>query len=467
MTMTLLLVFAVISILFSLLLAGISKGRTWAISPLLLFVIVSILFINAGFIAYYLQYSHKPWAIQALLSVSLGLLMVGLGGFIGSHYLHLPEVWIDIARKPIKSNLSHGNATAISFIIFSIVLLYFYLLGYIPLFKGIGAFLSQGFRPGLLNTPRIEADNYINPSARYIPMQGFMEALRYFGLPIVCVWFIHFFRNRIKRMISLIMALTSIFLIILTGQRWPLMYLIVTLIFYWSWSYSDAKKLKRTLAGVTCMSFLMAVILTALLGRTLQENLSVSEMIVFGFSDLLKRIFFGNVNGPFLSYEIFPDREIWLYGWSWVQNLMAYLPGPLPSFPVTFYQLITGDSAGFTIPPDFYTEAFINFGFPGVMVISFLWGIGLALFQNLIGKKNKALVSISILSLISTQIVFSTISGSSFILGGIFVSAFIIGVIHLLQFFFNEESAMPAQERYVESKTGYRPSILSIEPEKE
>jgi hypothetical protein len=436
MTAFLLVLFSLVSMVFSLFLAKATMGRTWALSPLFLFLTSSIVFINIGFTIYYLKFSEETWAINALISVSLGLLLVAIGGFIGMILFKSYKIWPRINNTEIKINLSYKVAVRTAIIVFAIVLLYFYLLGYIPLIEGLKALIFKGFRSGLTNSFRVNRDIYVNPEASYIPMQGFFEATRYYGLPIVGIWFLHFYKQKVNQKTSLLFLLTSMFFITLTGQRWPLMYMLLAIIIYTSWSENNWFKYRKYLFNVGIISVFIGIFLSILLGRTSHDNLSIVQMFIFGLTDLLNRIIFGNVKIPFESYRFFPQQEYFLYGWSWLQNLLSYIPGPLPSYPVTFYKLITGDPKGFTAPPDFYTEAYINFGWLGLIFISFFWGVFLSFLQRFFVLTKKTLISSSISVLICTLISFSSMSGLVFILGGLIISIFIWIVITINKIIF-------------------------------
>lgn len=425
MTKFLLLTFAMMSMITAFYLSWITKGRSWALSPLFLYVSCSIIFINIGYVFYFLHYLTESWAADALFSVSLGLFLIAVGGIVGGLMLRTSFIWSRIGYIQIREDIPYSLAVSTAFIVFAIVLLYFYFLGYIPILEGLYILLNNGFKRGLVNTLRVGRDVYVNPEAVYIPLQGFMEAMRYFGLPIVAVWFLHFYRQRIRRKMSLIIVVISSVLIVFTGQRWPLMYMFLTIIIYWSWTEPCPGHFRNFLIRIMFLAIIAGGVLSALLGRTLDSGLNTWDVLSFGFSDLWERIFLGNVKIPFVSYQLFSRHEDWLYGWTWLQDLLSYLPGPLPSYPVTFYKLVTGDPRGFTAPPDFYTEAYINFGWLGVIVFSIVWGMCLSFFQFYIARKKTGLFRISVLALMTTLIAFSAISGVMFLLSGIIVGIFI------------------------------------------
>ncbi len=329
--------------------------------------------------------------------------------------------------------------------VFFVVLLYFYFLGYVPLVEGLKTLLTRGFTSGLVNTFRLERDSYLNEQARYIPLQGFLEAMRYAGLPIVGVWFLHFFREGIRRHLSMAILVTSGVLTVLTGQRWPLMCYMFALLIYISWAEKLTPRFRRLAMSILLLSAFMGVILSALLGRTSQRGLTTPEIMSFGTTDLVQRIFVGNADVPFSSYEVFPAQRGWLYGQSWVQNLVSYLPGPSPSFPVEFYAMVTGGQFGYTAPPDFYTEAFINFGWIGVVVICVFWGVLLAVLQAVIAEF-RSLTNLSLAVIMTAFAAFSSVSGAAFLLAPLIIAGTLFVLVRVQRFL------RPRRERLVSVK---------------
>ncbi|MGB9880454.1 MAG: hypothetical protein ACPLRM_06810, partial [Anaerolineae bacterium] len=257
---------------------------------------------------------------------------------------------------------------------------------------------------------------------------------RYFGLPIVAIWFIGFYRRKIYPRISLFILGLAVLLILSSGQRWPLMYMLITIAIYLSWIVIDRQRLWKVARALALTAVILGLVMTILLARFASEGLTFTQVLLRGVSDFFHRILFGNVKVPFMSYQIFPAKEGWLYGQSWWQNLISYLPGPQPSFPVAFYQLVTGDPIGFTAPPDFYTEAYINFGWLGVVAISFIWGVLLSCLQTFIALGKKSLIRTSIFALITTVVGFSALSGISFVLGAVLVGFFLMAIVYIQQF---------------------------------
>lgn len=427
----LLLTIAFASMLTSLWITKRCMGRSWALSPLFLFVVTSILFVNVGFLVFYARSESEPWALTAVLAPTLGLLLVSLGGALTATALQLPRRWSKLPARPVRLDLSYSSAVSVSLTVFAIVALYFVLLGYVPMLEGIQVLLSGGFVPGLVNTARINRDVYVNPDAKYIPLQGLLEIFRYFGLPVVAVWFLHFRRVKVRERFSTLMIAVALLLIVATGQRWPLMYMLLAIALYVSWTIPNASKLRSAAARLGVVALGAAVLLSALLGRTHESGLSYLEMLAMGAGDLYARVFFGNVEVPFASYGIYGSQIPFLLGASWVQNLASYMPGPAPSFPVTFYQTVVGDQVGYTAPPDFYTEAYVNFGFWGVAFFSILWGSFLAGCQAVMTRAQWTVKNLGIAASLMTVAAFSSMSGVTILVSGSIVCCGVLAVVAL------------------------------------
>ncbi len=425
----LLITFAVLAITVSLLIGRATMWGSIALSPLFVFVACSVVFVNVGFVVLYLRNGDASASRTALAVVSAGILSVAIGGVIGNALSKGAHRWRQLTSTATTPDLPYSLAMGAALVVFAVVLSYFVLLGYVPLFSGISYFFTHGFVSGLTNTFRVQRDVYVNPEGTYIPLQGFLEVVRYFGLPIVAIWFLAFRRRGMQPRTSLVMVLMSGVLTVLTGQRWPLMYLLAALLVYWSWTEPDPARYGRFVRRTLAASFCIGIVLSALLGRTFEAELGWWEMLGLGFIDLLERVVVGYVEVPFASYEVYFDVYPPLLGASWWQNLIAYLPGPEPSFPVTFYQIVTGDTVGFTAAPDFYTESFINFGWPGVVAIGLAWGVFLGFLQAWIMRATRSLYRLAEASMLTMMIGFASISGISFLLGGLIVVVFVKGVL--------------------------------------
>lgn len=409
--------------------------KQWGIiTPFSGFLIASVIFVSPGFIHFYFFYDKAGFAQNALLNASLGLGMATAGGYIAEHWFaqRRYSAW----RRPLKAVRLRYRPRAYlmtAFILMIFVALYFVLLGYIPLLEGFRALLTEGFKPGLVNTPRVMRDIYVNPDAQYIPLQGLLEAFRYIGMIIVCLWFLHWYRLGYRRRIATWMMLAAIFWLVATGQRWPLLHLLLACLIYFSITLST-RQFWRVVLTVSLIGALVGTVLTALLGRTTEQLTSLLEILYFGGGNLMERILYGNAVAPVLSFDLYPGRYPLLYGGSYLQNLLSYLPGPSPSFPVTFNWIVMGDTRGFTAPPDFYTEAYINFGYMGTALLSFLFGVALAGVTRLALPLLRTLTGVSLYATMTLYLSMTSSTGVTFFLGWVVVAGAVVGLLQVAVF---------------------------------
>jgi hypothetical protein len=295
-----------------------------------------------------------------------------------------------------------------------VVALYFLIIGSAPLIQSVSTTAQQGSLIGqALNTERISRDVFVNPDAAYVPGQGALEAFRYFGLPVVAAWLLGFARLGVhpwacRAGIGLIALLTM-----MTGQRWPLLYLATVLAVAYALE-GRGRVPARRLFGLAAPTLLGVLVLSALLGRwgDAGSQYSISAGLAGGAGEFGERVIFGNAEVPFLSYGPYGERPP-LMGESWLQNLAAYLPGAEPSFPVLFHAVVVGPS-GATAPPDFATEAFINFRWGGVILLSLIWGILLARWDSYAREGHHDLRARGPHAMITVALGFSAVSGASF-----------------------------------------------------
>ncbi len=375
-----LLLFAVACATGSMILARVSMGHSFALTPLALFVLVSITFVNPGMVILFWENPDNLSAQRAVVAVSLGPLLVAVGGVYGAYGRKLPGRWSKWAMDSADMKMSFHVALIAGLMVFAVVALYFVLLGRVPLFGGVSELMSQGFRPGLANSHRTGRDTYINADQAYIPLQGLFDAMRYLALPMVVMWFLEFRRRGVHTRVSLAMVFTSGVLTVATVQRWPLMFMLFAVLIYASWGGLAKEQFKKTVLGVVVVGLLSGVLLSALLGRTTEKHLSPAEMVAFGARDLAERVLLGNVRGPFKLYKAIPEYAPYWYGWTYCQDAIALLPGRYENSTVTFNRIFFTDD-GYTCPLGVVTELYVNFGMWGIVFGSPLIGLALAGLQ--------------------------------------------------------------------------------------
>ncbi|MCX7993310.1 MAG: hypothetical protein N2651_06535 [Fimbriimonadales bacterium] len=425
-------------LILALVVMGCALGFAWlrwkqtrVITPLGGFLAGSVFFVQLGFLYFYFVYERAWFAQNALLTLSLGILAALLGGWLGLTLLEPRSRIYQVPLRGVRWEYPMRVYGLVALLLMGLTALYFILLGYVPLFMGLETLLTEGFMPRLLQKPRTMRSIYINPDAAYIPMQGLLEAFRFVGLSMVGVWFIHSYRTGKRRALSAAIVALCIFWLISTGQRWPLLHFLLVIMVYFSYT-TPPRELRRVLSWVVVVGAIFGVIISALQARTSDIAAYLPAILSFGVVNLAERILYGNAIAPVLSFDVFPKEYPWLYGQSYVQNLLSYLPGPFPSFPVTFNFMVMKETVGFTAPPDFYTEAYVNFGLIGVIVMSFFAGLGLALLDVWLKKYRDSVLGLSAISVLTTYAFLVCTTSITFSLRPLIVTGIVLTVFFLL-----------------------------------
>ena len=379
------------------------------------FALASVLFINLAFVSRYLnvRHSQKMFLETGVLVVSLGLL-----SFVAAVLL---TEFVSVKRAKLKQPASPRAATkrllALGIVILIPSWTYFVLLGSVPLFDGLGAVGSQGLDGlGELQAARLGRDATVSDSASRIPLQGLWEIARNIGAPMVAALAVAQLNRGYSRTPRVILLALSIGTVLLAGQRWPLMYVMLAILMAFAATSRHKKKKFLIIPGALLAG--IGVGMSVLQARTLTEFSSWKEAIGFGASNLVQRVFEEQALTPILSYERQSFEPGELLGRSYADSLGAYLPGPGSSFPVEFYARTMGDDRGFTAAPDFYTESFINFGFGGVIIVAFIWGIVLSKLDYINYSLDRD-TDVALRAGVAAVMAFSCFTGPVFTIGGL------------------------------------------------
>lgn len=430
------MLFAVVVVLLGLLFivhrwrtVGIHDGPLW-------FVASSLVLINTGFLvrAIETQGGIDGWANEGILVVSFGLFMFMVGvQFQTAIQASRSRVvgWYRDEPVPVPASLATKRLLVVATLTFIPSWLYFYLLGYVPLFQGLDAVVSDGISGlGELQASRLSRDGYASANGVLIPGQGLMQLVRNVGVPATAAYAAAQLATYGRSPTRLIVLGLSCVTVLLAGQRWPLIYLCVALIAGASLSGKtlSARRVIQILLGIG----VVGIALSVLQRRTLETFDQWGDAIGFAVGNLFNRIFFEQSLVPILSYErgVFPPGS--LMGRSYLDSLMAYLPGPGASFPVEFYRSVTGSQLSYTAAPDLFTEAYINFSIIGLTLIPCVWGFVLASVTRRVFSKDITLNAGIVGGLIAI-LAQSCFTGPVFTLGGILIALALLAAASMVR----------------------------------
>ncbi|WP_417505955.1 hypothetical protein [Microbacterium sp.] len=284
---------------------------------------------------------------------------------------------VDTPRTPTpeESRRRTRGLVAVSLAILIPAWAYFALLGHVPLLMGVNDVVSSGYAGlGALQTYRLELTPHLSGAS--IPMKGLFDIARNYGpLFIIGVCTVQMLLGE-KRGIRVVLIGLGIVTSLAAGQRWPLIYLVVVaLTSIYALVPWGVRPRGRRVAGFGALLLLLGMGVTLLQKRTTETINSLGSAVEFVFENLFQRIVFEQSATPILSFQRGSFQPGELGGSSYVQALLAHLPGSdVQNFEVDFFSRVYGSSYGFTAAPGFTVEAYYNFGLLGVALIGFLWG---------------------------------------------------------------------------------------------
>lgn len=396
-------------VLLLLALTVVAIALTWALSArrhphgaATWFLVFYCCFVMFGYVSHFIDAGMPAQgpAATGLTVVTIGL----LAALTGSAAASQSRPGDEDSPGLIRVRTGDRNLVVMSLVIFVPAWMYFFFLGSVPLMEGLGALASQGGDGlGELQRARLERDPYVNSGAQAVPLQGLLELYRNVGTPGLFAATLLRWRKLGYRHLYLILSILSVITVMAAGQRWPLQYLLFAALF--ALGLDKGRLPLRAIAKLGALGIALGAVLSVLQARNSPvEEGGLGSLLVSGAQAVLDRTFLGYVETPILSYQLDDPRLESLSGSTYIQSLLAYLPGPGQSYSATFYSIVYGSDAGFTAPPDFSTELYINWGFSGVVAGALLWGFVLSRVDRWIGRRQfdaeaAGLVIVAILSL--------------------------------------------------------------------
>lgn len=412
------------------------------------FVTIGVVF---NFYAYFLSYDTAYGDERQRIFLGFSVVSCGILSFIVgvsfSRFVNGRALTSSGNFRGVQSGISDvenwklytepGRARKILLIASSVILfpswLYFLLLGYVPLFEGLASVGASGLDGlGALQTSRIGRDAYIGADQSRIPLQGLLELFRTVGTPFLVCLSIAQLRAGLPAKLRVLIIILAVTTALMAGQRWPLIYLVVAVIATFDFLRPLGISISR--ARVACTAGFLAfvgLVLSILQKRTESEITSFSEAVSFGLDNLVGRILIEQAQTPILSYlqESFESGQ--LKGRSYVEAVLAYLPGEAATFPVEFYQTVYKTSDAYTAPPDFFTEAYLNFSWVGVLFVPLMWGF-LASYLDNARFTMDPITDVGIKGGVAAVFASTVFTGPSYLIGATIV---VLAVVFALKFF--------------------------------
>lgn len=290
---------------------------------------------------------------------------------------------LETAPSRSESKRRTRGLLAVSFAILIPAWVYFALLGHVPLLMGVNDVVSSGYAGlGALQTYRLELTPHLSGAS--IPFKGLFDIARNYGpLFIIGICTVQMLLGE-KRGLRLVLIGVGIVTSLAAGQRWPLIYLVVVaLTSIYALTQWGIRPRGRRVAGFGALLIVLGMAVTLLQKRTAEAINNIGSAVQFVFDNLFQRIVFEQSATPILSFQRGSFSPGELGGSSYVQALLAHIPGSdIQNFEVDFFSRVYGSSYGFTAAPGFAVEAYYNFGLMGVALIGFAWGYTLSAIDD-------------------------------------------------------------------------------------
>ena len=328
-----------------------------------------------------------------MINTNIALLLFVISILVTKFLLNTRYPVINRYRKLYISdtcNLSSADTKLIIFLFTFLALsvfIYYYIMGGAPFYSALKHILYGDINIAKEIIHMGRRSQYYDTST-YMG-QGYFELIRIGLLPyLALLFFTKYYNLSFRRKIFSYFAIIMVVLISLaSGQRWPTAFFILTFTYLFALLRNSNFFNKKIIISIF---FLLTILflLTYLMNRS-----SVQYAQGFAiFPAIIKRLFYritlASHLPAYLTYFVFPDIMGYQMGCTWLQDLLAYLPGPDSTFGV-IYSNILGQSWG-SAPLTILGELYVNLGLLGPASGFIILGIIITYLQEIFRIKMAA-----------------------------------------------------------------------------
>ena len=270
----------------------------------------------------------------------VGLLMLCLGYFIGLLFSKIKKKKLITRRRELPA-----FALYFTFCLSTIAFLFFFL-------KNIGI-LSQGLQNG-----RLEAS-----SGNGALVYAFL--LHIVTIPLL---FLKFINKKMKLSLFLLLYFLASLQLILFGFRTPFVVMNVIILMI---------LLFKGKINFKIMLFLAIVVALFAFAYGIIRNGTTSTPLFYK----IRSIFTTNLFNLNRVFYVFPKEVDFQYGDTYLINFRMLMPGPDADFTLWLKENLNMDFDGGGVTPTIFGEFYLNFGYPGIFIGMFLFGLLLNLLD--------------------------------------------------------------------------------------
>ena len=340
------------------------KDNRLILTPILLFTILQSFMVNIGLL---ILVNNEQKYFLSLVYILLSTLFFNLGALLinkRKYNFISPKI-----RETYHNKLIIFGGYIITCLIISSM------IGDVLL--NFQIFLSDIFLGNIIESKQVLAESRKNFSFNKEGGSGIATQFKnvilvYFTIFIVSVNF--------NKIIKTIVILISLFLILSSGQRWPLFEALLVYFIFRSY----IKKIKIDFKKIAIYGILVYVILfvTSFFQSRFVMSNNIYENLLKNVEAINYRLFVSQAMTSFYIFDLIPDTLSFGWGNYILKDFSTYLPGYQEGFATYIYKLTHGGNTG-SASFSTLTLFFADFGVFS-MLISFFFGIGIQLYTNFI-----------------------------------------------------------------------------------
>jgi len=255
----------------------------------------------------------------------------------------------------------------------------FQLSGLVVFFLGVIFFLIFTYKTGgvIIFADDIENDRITRKAGAGLYNLLFLAFLLY-GYAIIL-----FMKDK-TRIVKTILFLFTAFALISYGSRAPLLKLLVATFIIVTILRQKKLSLNKYFK-IGLIIFILLVVFGAI--RSNFQDDRVSFLSLVGFRSAWRP--FVNIQNLQKIFEFFPDKNNFLYGYSYLIDFKLFFPGSNPNFGTYLKSLMDWDFDGGSVTTTFIGLGYLNFGKSAFFIYPFIYGFFFNSVYQLIAKRSQ------------------------------------------------------------------------------
>jgi hypothetical protein len=334
------------------------------LTPLLLFTVLQVGMVNIGMLIIAIEV-NKDFIYVGVVVLTLQLFFINLGALIVGNKKYI------FTAVRYKEHIVHKSIVLIAYAL-TFFLILILLKDYLTIFLDLIINISKGMV--------VEAIGSMSEMRRELSFGGGSNAgiITQLKNTILVFLSIYILSSNFSKFIKIGILFTTLFVILSSGQRWPLFEALMVYAIYYSISHKVHVNWMKVIK-ISCIIFVIMFILSYFQPRFLMtEDLLTNLML--NLEAIIYRLFVSQAMTSYYIFNLIPENLEFGMGTYLIQDLSTYLPGYQEGFSTFIYKL-THDgkigSASFSTLSLFYAD----FGYFSI-IVAFSFGILLQLYTN-------------------------------------------------------------------------------------